>query len=466
MGLLDNANWNDPILAMAAGLLGSQTLGQGLSRGLLGAQQAQERGQDAAMKRQYYQSLLAENQAQTEERRAKLAELERARQAREAFAASFRAPTSPQAGFNMRDPSTWQKLPYGGTTPGAAEKLPDAGGPATPEKLPMGPGQQALQMSPDLILRGLNAGYTIDQLKAMVESNNWGRPKVARVIDVQGPDGRPMQQGLDEFQQLVGAPMPKPYERRLEDMGGTKQAYDPYTGGLTGTALPKTMTPDAVASNQLGWANNRIAAGNLGVAQAGLGLRQQELNQGKWQYDAERGIVTNPLTGEARPVTMGNQPIGPKGQASSQQRVTEATDALALIDQARQLIPSSTNSYAGAGVDQVARVFGKSTQGAQAAAQLKAIEGALIAKMPKMSGPQSDKDVLLYRQMAGQVGDATLPAETRLAALQTIEEIQRRYAGMGNAPIISRGNSTTVNGKVGAPAAPTVDDLLRKYGGG
>jgi hypothetical protein len=163
---------------------------------------------------------------------------------------------------------------------------------------------------------------------------------------------------------------------------------------------------------------------------------------------------------------MGNQPIGPKGQASSQQRVTEATDALALIDQARQLIPSSTNSYAGAGVDQVARVFGKSTQGAQAAAQLKAIEGALIAKMPKMSGPQSDKDVLLYRQMAGQVGDATLPAETRLAALQTIEEIQRRYAGMGNAPIISRGNSTTVNGKVGAPAAPTVDDLLRKYGGG
>ena len=36
MGLLDNANWNDPVLAMAAGLLGAPSLGQGLSRGLLG----------------------------------------------------------------------------------------------------------------------------------------------------------------------------------------------------------------------------------------------------------------------------------------------------------------------------------------------------------------------------------------------------------------------------------------------
>lgn len=441
MGLLDNANWNDPILAMAAGLLGSQTLGQGLSRGLLGGMQAERAGQQNQMRQMLFQSQMEENRAQAEQRRALAAKAQRDAE----DAAKFE-------GWTAKAMNPGAEIPDGFKMLGPGSNL---------QNFQRQPGA----FPPELLALAARTGK-LDELRKISESNNWGRQKVGRVIDVQGPDGRPMQQQIDEFGQPVGAPMPKPYERRLEDMGGTKQPYDPYTGGLTGTALPKTMTPDAVASNQLGWANNRIAAGNLGVAQAGLGLRQQELNQGKWQYDAERGIVTNPLTGEARPVTMGNQPIGPKGQASSQQRVTEATDALALIDQARQLIPSSTNSYAGAGVDQVARVFGKSTQGAQAAAQLKAIEGALIAKMPKMSGPQSDKDVLLYRQMAGQVGDATLPAETRLAALQTIEEIQRRYAGMGNAPIISRGNSTTVNGKVGAPAAPTVDDLLRKYGGG
>ena len=61
-------------------------------------------------------------------------------------------------------------------------------------------------------------------------------------------------------------------------------------------------------------------------------------------------------------------------------------------------------------------------------AKLKALEGALISKMPKMSGPQSDKDVLLYKQMAGQIGDSTIPAPTKRAAIETIKDIQKRYA--------------------------------------
>jgi hypothetical protein len=31
--------------------------------------------------------------------------------------------------------------------------------------------------------------------------------------------------------------------------------------------------------------------------------------------------------------------------------------------------------------------------------------------------------------MAGVIGDPTIPTERKLAALQTVEEIQRRYAG-------------------------------------
>jgi hypothetical protein len=75
-----------------------------------------------------------------------------------------------------------------------------------------------------------------------------------------------------------------------------------------------------------------------------------------------------------------------------------------------------------------------STPGAQNAARLQALEGLLVSKMPKMSGPQSDKDVLLYRQMAGQVGDATIPPQTKMAALDTIEMLQRKYAGMPEMP--------------------------------
>jgi len=48
---------------------------------------------------------------------------------------------------------------------------------------------------------------------------------------------------------------------------------------------------------------------------------------------------------------------------------------------------------------------------------------------PRMEGPQSDKDVALYRQMAGQIGDPTVPNKTKMAALDAIEELHRRYAG-------------------------------------
>lgn len=111
-----------------------------------------------------------------------------------------------------------------------------------------------------------------------------------------------------------------------------------------------------------------------------------------------------------------------------QKPVTEAKEAINLINQAETLLDTATGSLTGTGVDILAGAFGKSTPGAQSAAKLKAIQGALVAKMPKMSGPQSDKDVLLYREMAAQVGDSTLPTDTRKAALETLREIQERYA--------------------------------------
>lgn len=111
-------------------------------------------------------------------------------------------------------------------------------------------------------------------------------------------------------------------------------------------------------------------------------------------------------------------------------KVKDATEALALIDDAEKIVDKATGSYGGVAMDAVAQTFGKATEGAKAAAQLKAVEGMLVSKMPKMSGPQSDKDVLLYRQMAASIGDPTIPREQKKAALQTVREIQERYAGV------------------------------------
>lgn len=116
------------------------------------------------------------------------------------------------------------------------------------------------------------------------------------------------------------------------------------------------------------------------------------------------------------------------------ERVRDANDALGLLDQAEKLIPQATGSYLGAGRDLALRSIGAATDAGNAAAQLRALEGALVSKMPKMSGPQSDKDVAMYRQMAGQIGDPTVPSETKQAAIRTIREIQNKYAGNAAAP--------------------------------
>lgn len=140
------------------------------------------------------------------------------------------------------------------------------------------------------------------------------------------------------------------------------------------------------------------------------------------------------VDGVARPIVgQDGKPIGPVKTPEAVQRTNDATAALATIKQAREIIPKATGSYLGEGVDQLGRVVGISTSGAKAGAQLKALEGDLVSKMPKMSGPQSDKDVALYRQMAGVIGDPTTPPATKLAALDTIEEIQKRYAGQAPA---------------------------------
>lgn len=98
------------------------------------------------------------------------------------------------------------------------------------------------------------------------------------------------------------------------------------------------------------------------------------------------------------------------------------------IDMARELLNAGpTQSYIGAGGDMVARMAGQSTKGAEIADQLETLAGHLTSKMPRMEGPQSDKDVALYRQMAGSVGDRTLPVERRLASLNMLEHIVSKY---------------------------------------
>lgn len=89
--------------------------------------------------------------------------------------------------------------------------------------------------------------------------------------------------------------------------------------------------------------------------------------------------------------------------------------------------PLPTGSGIGAGLDWVASLAGSAPKGAAEADKLRVIGGILTLKVPRMEGPQSNVDVQLYRETAGQVGDATLPRARRLAALDTVERLLAKY---------------------------------------
>ena len=103
----------------------------------------------------------------------------------------------------------------------------------------------------------------------------------------------------------------------------------------------------------------------------------------------------------------------------------------ATIAEAESLLTDKAKPPTGSGVgslvDTAAGFVGMTPEGAKEAQQLRAIGGALTSKMPRMEGPQSDRDTLLYKEMSGMVGDSTIPVERRIAALEKVKEIWAKY---------------------------------------
>ncbi len=175
--------------------------------------------------------------------------------------------------------------------------------------------------------------------------------------------------------------------------------------------------------------NLQIKQAMLASHQAGGGSERQPRNDWDVFKDPTTGMPAgriNSMTGEYQPIQM---PDG-MGKVSPQQgKLNDANETLNLLQQAAPLVNKSTSSGMGALVDKAAGFVGQSTTGGDNAAALKAIGGNLVSKMPKMSGPQSDKDVALYQEMAGKIGDPTTPASQKQAAMQQINEINSRYSG-------------------------------------
>ena len=120
-----------------------------------------------------------------------------------------------------------------------------------------------------------------------------------------------------------------------------------------------------------------------------------------------------------------------KIQAADIKNQQYADSTYGLVRTINDEIKKSTGSGIGAGVDVVAGLFGKGTQGAQAIAKLEILSGPILAQIPRFEGPQSDRDVAEYKRQAGDFANASKPIETRLAALDAMITILKKYDKAG-----------------------------------
>ena len=215
---------------------------------------------------------------------------------------------------------------------------------------------------------------------------------------------------------------------------GAQRAFD-RNMGRDPASLQRAAVLQQAQLEQQG-ANARALLSDLGntrrtgMEQTGANARAQLADTGSFQRQAlENQGALNRQALQSAGTVQAAQIKAQQGLGKElQQQTKDASEVVGLATQADDLLKSATGSYGGAALDGLARSMGLSTPGADAAAQLRVLQGSLISKMPKMSGPQSDKDVQLYREMAGQIGDATLPTSTRQAALEQIYSLNAKYA--------------------------------------
>ncbi|MFW2078816.1 hypothetical protein ACG94X_14065 [Acinetobacter sp. ULE_I010] len=261
--------------------------------------------------------------------------------------------------------------------------------------------------------------------------------------------------------------------------------------GLLGAEKPiEYMQPNAntVASNETSIkttgmnndASKYVANSNAATAEAKLVQEDkqfkatQAFNEQKLRFENEKGQVTAgtdgknyifyPATGKYEPmINESGQHIGVGTKSPTDiRKESERLDKMeSLLKQAEGLIPNSTHSGIGERMDTTASFFGRSPNGADNLAALKALQGSLVMMMPRMEGPQSDKDVQLYREMAGRLGEP-IPVSQRLEAIKAIRDINEKYAEIQGIPKETKPNQQ------GIPYANTgqkaVTSAASKYG--
>lgn len=218
----------------------------------------------------------------------------------------------------------------------------------------------------------------------------------------------------DAYKAAVRAGQPMPT--------GSVMSYPAAAAPAAAVTTPTTAAPAAAAAPRVA-ATTTTPVATVGTGTAGPAQRELNLSIAKSAAEAEIQRKKELAVAEGKP------PAEAKGKnvAKDINNQNFADQTYDLIQPIADIIKQSTGSGLGTKVDTLAAFFGKGTEGANAIAKLDPLIYPILANVPRFEGAQSEYDVKTYQKAAGDFADSSKPIATRLAALQGIVTLLKKY---------------------------------------
>lgn len=242
------------------------------------------------------------------------------------------------------------------------------------------------------------------------------------------PDGttRVVAQGEDKYRAPISV-----------DTGSRVELRDPRDPTKVLQVIPKSINPaDAIRMQfegmNVGGMPNMGGQPNVS-AQGGTTPQVKGANE-KFAPAVQEQYQYNPsLSPKA------NQEQAVKFAETLSKNQTNAKDSFDLLKSASTLLSSEAPSSGRLSniVTGTREFFGGGGEASKADAQLNLLSGALTMKQPRFEGPQGVMDVILYQKLAGDLGNANIPIASRLATIDQMINLQKKYYPQGDWDSIS-----------------------------
>lgn len=231
------------------------------------------------------------------------------------------------------------------------------------------------------------------------------------------------------------------------------EQYDPKTGntmvGMIDVNSPKpeaTYRPVGVSKPAMS-AKDVAELRDKGIIVGG-GAPSGGMPMGGGQVTTQGGAQATKPVGDAKymPSTLPTYEYDPtlspaqnrelQGKFSEDLRknVKNAKDAFTTIQAVSDILGSNKPSSGRAEniMTGTREFFGGGGEQSKSDAQLRVLGQKLVQQVPRFEGPQSDKDVASYQAAAGDIGNPNMPIASRMAALQVLVDLNKKYYPNGD----------------------------------